>query len=170
MRVVPAIVTLGAASLAIAAGIACSEPAGPPPTVSHARATEGAWIPPSATVKAIMAGAIDPAADALWQSVGTVITAARTEERAPSGLSEWQGLERQAIALGEGAKALLNVSHSLEEQGWRDQAEALQKASQVALAATRARNATALFESGEAIAIACDGCHERYWKEPGATP
>jgi hypothetical protein len=170
MRLVPVILALGAASLAAAAGIAWSRHAEPSRPAINARAAERARIPPSATVKEIMAGVIDPAADALWQSVGTVITAARTEEHAPSSAPEWQRLERQAIALGDGAKALLNVPHALDEQGWRDHAEALQKASQVALAATRARSAAALFESGEALVNACDGCHERYWKDPGATP
>jgi hypothetical protein len=172
MRVVPVILTLGAVSVAAAAGIAWQNHADRAPAASSAHASEVGRIPPSATVKAIMTGVIDPSADALWQSVGTVITAARTEERAPSSVPEWQRLERQAIALGDGAKALLHVPQApkFDEQGWREQAEALQKASQVALAATRARNATALFESGEAIVNACDGCHEKYWKDPGGTP
>jgi hypothetical protein len=170
MRIVPVILTLGVASLAAAAGIAWSRRAETLPPASSARPTESARIPPGATVKEIMAGVIDPAADALWESVGTVITASRTEEHAPSSAPEWQRLEGQAIALGEGAKSLLDARRALNEQAWRDQAEALHKASQVALAATRARNTTALFESGEAIVNACDGCHERYWKLPGATP
>ncbi len=101
MRIVPVILTLGVASLAAAAGIAWSRRAEPAPPAGSARPTESARIPPDATVREIMAGVIDPAADALWESVGTVITASRTEEHAPSSAPEWQRLEGQAIALGE---------------------------------------------------------------------
>src|ERR1700732_1176224 len=53
----------------------------------------------SATVKDIMDSMIDPSADALWDSVATIVSAAGTEERAPHTDEEWTNVRHHAIQL-----------------------------------------------------------------------
>lgn len=122
-----------------------------------------AAVPLPATVREVMATSIDPAADALWESVGTTVTSDGVEERAPKSDDEWRELERQALRLGDGARALLAPALVRDAGPWRDFARALETASLVSLQAARARNRDAIFESGEGILKACDSCHEQYW-------
>src|SRR3989449_8325236 len=62
---------------------------------------------PTATVKDIMDSIVDPSADALWDSVGTTISAAGTEQRAPHTDEEWANLRRRTVQLIEATNLLL---------------------------------------------------------------
>lgn len=120
-------------------------------------------VPPDATVKAVMAGFVDPSADALWEAVGSEVTVAGARDWVPVDDAAWVALVRSAATLGAGANALLVSPRVKDETAWRDAATALLSASRVARRAAEARDAKALFASGEAIVNACDSCHEQYW-------
>jgi hypothetical protein len=62
---------------------------------------------PTATIQDLMDSEVDPAADFIWDSVGTVITAAGTENRQPRTDEQWSELRRKAIILVEAANLLL---------------------------------------------------------------
>lgn len=120
-----------------------------------------------ATVAEIMTQFIDPAADAIWASVGSSVTRAGTEERAPQGADEWLGVRRHALMLAESAN-LLVVGHRAQRGGeWTIRAQALRNAALRVIAATEARSADDLLAAGEQVTIACDQCHQRFWDETG---
>jgi hypothetical protein len=52
---------------------------------------------PIAGVKQLMQGIIDPNADAIWDAVDSIDTAAGTEERRPRIRAEWAALRNSAI-------------------------------------------------------------------------
>jgi hypothetical protein len=142
----------------------------------------------SATVKDIMDSMIDPSADALWDSVATIVSAAGTEERAPHTDEEWTNVRHHAIQLVEATNLLLIPDRHVAKPGekaenpevelapeeiekrinedramWITLAHGLHDAALPALRATEARNPQALFDAGEQIDTACENCHQKYW-------
>src|SRR4051812_21862298 len=60
-----------------------------------------------ADVKQLMQAMIDPAADALWDKSGYVITAAGMQQRLPRNDDEWTAARNDAITLTEAANLLM---------------------------------------------------------------
>jgi hypothetical protein len=142
----------------------------------------------SATVKDIMDSMIDPSADALWDSVATIVSAAGTEERAPQTDEEWTIVRHHAIRLVEATNLLLIPDRHVAKPGekaenpevelapeeiekrinedratWITLVHGLHDAALPALRATEAKNPQALFDAGEQIDTACENCHQKYW-------
>jgi cytochrome c556 len=143
---------------------------------------------PTATVKDIMDSMVDPSADALWESVETLVNAKGTTERRPSTDEEWAALHRRAVELVEATNLLLmegrhvakpgekaenkDVELSPEEieaiinqdrKSWTEFAHKLHDAALPALRAVENRNADALLDAGGDIDTACENCHLKYW-------
>lgn len=142
------------------------------------------------TVQQVMATRVDPAADALWASVSTVITAAGTEERQPRSAAEWQAVRRSAETLVQGTAALMvprlrvsGIGLAIEDASvpgierpediqkaidadpkrFTDAASRLRAAALEALKAIDARSAEKLVEAGGDMDEACEACHLTYW-------
>ena len=148
---------------------------------------------PTATVKDIMTSVIDPEADALWNSVATIVSASGTEEREPRTDEDWATVRRSAIQLVE-ATNLLRVPGRLvarpgeksenprielqpetiqkmiaeDPAGWSELVDRLHDAAAPALKAIDAKDVKGLFDAGDQIEHACEACHQRYWYPPGA--
>ena len=143
---------------------------------------------PTATIKDIMDSLVDPSADALWESVATIVTAAGTDERKPRTDEEWTTVRRHAVRLVEATNLLLmegrrvaaatdksqNPNIELEpgqietliaqdRTAWINFAHALHDAAMPALKAIDAKNAAGLLDAGEGIDTACENCHLKYW-------
>ena len=172
------------ASLAFTA--ACHRPAETP-----AQAPQPASPPeyfPTATVKDLMQSVVDPSADVVWLSVTTVQSAKGTVETAPHTDEEWTKVRHGAIALTEAANLLMVPGRHVARPGeksetpgielepsemevlitkdlnaWHKRAKALHEAGLAALQAIDARDAQKVFEVGEQIERACEGCHSQYW-------
>ena len=124
--------------------------------------TAQAALTPVASVKQIMKGVVGPAAAAVFNSVGSTITAAGIENKAPRTDEEWEQVGNSAAALIESGNLLQLGTRAVDTGDWVKMSQALIAASQVALRATEARNADELLASGEAINESCDNCHRRY--------
>lgn len=145
-------------------------------------------LQPEATIKDIMDSMVDPAADVLWQSVATIVSAAGTEERQPRTDDDWKMVHRNAVILVEATNLLKmegrHVAKSREKSenpgielepeqmeklinddrpAFIKFAQALHDAALPALRATEDRNVTALLDAGETIDTACENCHLKYW-------
>ena len=143
---------------------------------------------PVATVRDIMTGMLEPSAEAIWQSVATVITATGTEERAPRTDEEWAALRRHALQLVEASNLLQMPGRAMarageqsafpgielgpeeiqalvdkDRAGWLMRARALGTALAPTLDAINAKNAKLLEEAGEPLDTACENCHLQYW-------
>ena len=163
--------------------------------VGACRAQQPADYRPTATVKDIMDSIVDPSADALWDSVGTTISAAGTEQRAPHTDEEWANLRRRTVQLIEATNLLLipgrHVARPREKaedpkiqlapeqiealinedrQAWTRRAHGLHDAAVEAQKAIEARNAEALLDAGDVLDKACENCHLTYWypRKPAA--
>jgi hypothetical protein len=143
---------------------------------------------PTSTIKDLMDSLVDPSADALWDSVATVVSAAGTEERQPRTPEEWANVRRRAISLVEATNLLIMEGRHVAKPGekaeneevelgpeeieklingdratWVMNAHALNDAAMVALKAIDAKNAAGLLDAGEGIDTACENCHLKYW-------
>ncbi len=139
-----------------------------------------------ATVQELMDTRIDPAADALWDSVAFIASAKGEEDRRPRTPQQWAAVRRNATALIQGASDLelsgrrvsaaetapgpgelraAEIQHLIEADpaAFAKRARALQVATRTALAAIDLEDADALMNAGGVIDAACEACHVVYW-------
>jgi hypothetical protein len=152
---------------------------------------------PRPSIQDIMAGKVDPAADALWESVSSETTQNGIEEKQPRSDAEWQAVRSHAVALIDAGKLLaaaeLPVTHGgrkvedahvpgvlaaadveqairKDRAGFEARARDLQEAAGQALAAIDARKPARLLAAGGNIDKACKRCHVAYWYPNAAAP
>jgi hypothetical protein len=147
-----------AAALGLLALAACAEPPPPPPPFK-----------PVATTVELMHSVVDPAADVLWGSVGSIVTMEGTEDFFPRTEEEWIVIENAATVLMESGNLLMIGDRAQDDGEWMTMSADLVDAGQIALAAARSRNPDEIFRIGGDVYAACDACHQRYWVE-GADP
>lgn len=142
----------GQATLLLVVGIvltSCGGPA-PPPLRLHA------------DVKQLMAAVVDPAADVVWEAVGTIDTADGTEEIRPRDDEEWDHVAQAAWVLTESANSLMVGNRPKDTTDWMRFAQEFSDISLKAARAAEARDAEALFTAGSDIYLACTACHSQY--------
>ncbi len=133
-----------------------------------------------------MSGRVDPAADALWDSVATIVSAKGIEERRPRTAAQWQAVRGQALTLieaadllgmrgvrvtgksaapGPGELSAPDIQRRIDanHEAFAGLASALRIATQQALAAIDARDPRQLMDAGGVIDTACEACHLSYW-------
>jgi hypothetical protein len=166
---------------------------GETPAAGGATATFGA----TGTLQDLMSGLVDPSADILWESVGTIVSAAGTDERQPRTAEEWNEVRHAAVNLIEATNLLtvpgrhvVGAGQALADEGiagnlsstqiqsmidsdratFNGYAAGLNAAAKLALQAIEARNKDGLLAAGEAMDQACESCHLKYWYPNAALP
>ena len=129
---------------------ACGEPEGPP-------------FKPMVDVKRLMVSIVDPAADVLWDSVGTVISEEGVDEWYPKTDEEWAAVENSAIVLMESGNLLMIGERARDQTAWMQMSRQMIDAAAEALAAAESKDPDAVFAVGETVYFACDRCHGLYW-------
>ena len=132
------------AGAVLTAGCA-SEPSGPP-------------LEPVADVAQLMRNILDPAADAVWDSSGTIITA---EE--PETDEDWAVVINGAMTIAEGANLLMIGDRARDQEGWMQLSLGMSEAAMLVHEAAEARDAQRVFDLGETLYRSCDRCHNLYW-------
>jgi hypothetical protein len=149
----------------------------------------------TASIQEIMASIVDPAADTLWESVGSTSSAKGFEVREPRTDEEWQQKRRSAITLIESTNLLMmegrriipvggkmadeglpGVLNAAEAQQHLDAqratfvqfASALHEVGEKMLKAVDAKNPAAMVEVGTAMDEVCESCHTTFWYPSGA--
>jgi hypothetical protein len=141
-----------------------------------------------ATIKDLMLGLIDTSADVVWLSVTTTVSDKGIVEVRPQNDEEWEQVRYGGLRLAEAANLLMipgrktarpgeksiapGVELEPEEMdvlinkdlaGWNMRAKALHDAAMEAVRAAEKHDADKIFEVGETIEHACEGCHRQYW-------
>lgn len=109
-----------------------------------------------------MAAVVDPAADVVWESVGTIVTAEGTEEIKPRDAEEWTQVAQAAWVLTESANSLMIGNRPKDTSDWMRFAQELSDASVKAARAAESHDADALFTAGGDVYLTCTACHEKY--------
>lgn len=158
--------------------------------VSCAKQKPEAEYRPTTTIRDLMDGVVDPAADTIWNSVGTTISKEGTDEKAPHTDEEWGTVRNGAIELLEASNLLqipgrhvampgqlnnqgielqppqIETLITQDRQAWITFAHGLHDAATQALNAVDAKDPARVLESGDAIDSACEHCHQKYWYPP----
>lgn len=112
-----------------------------------------------ADVQQLMLTVVAPAAEVYWDSVGTIMTLAGTEEIAPKTFQEWEAVRNAAMTVAESGNLLLMPGRIQEDQLWTELSLAMIASGRVALAAAQVRDAEAVFEAGGELYTVCNDCH-----------
>jgi hypothetical protein len=150
-----------AGALASLSALAACDPSPPPPPLPPFK--------PIATTAELMHAVVDPSADVLWASVGSVVTTEGVENFFPRTEDEWIRIENAATTLMESGNLLMIGERAQDQAEWMTLSQGLVDAGKLALTAAQSRNPDEIFKIGGDVYAACDGCHQRYWKE-GADP
>ena len=109
-----------------------------------------------------MLNVLDPAADGIWEAVGTVMTVDGTFEKAPSNDDEWAVVRMNAIQLAESGNLLMMPARTGGSAEWVTHAQDLTTQSLRALKAAEAKDKDALFTIGGDIYDVCTNCHKQF--------
>ena len=109
-----------------------------------------------------MASVADPAADVIWESVGTIYTKEGVFEKKPETDEDWNGVRAGAITLVEVGNLLMLPARSGGNEEWIKLAQAMIAQSQRAMKAAEARDRQAVFDTGADVYEACVNCHKRF--------
>lgn len=115
----------------------------------------------------LMESMFDPTADTIWESVGTIVTAEGTFEKAPQTDEEWDVVRAASISLAEAGNLLMLPQRSGGSDEWNKLAQALTEQSLRSMKAAEAKDKTALFNVGADLYESCVNCHKRF--HPGVT-
>ncbi len=150
---------------------------------------------PTATIQDIMDTMVDPPADYLWGSTGSIATAAGIEDKSPKNDEDWLKARYQALILIESTNLLLIEGRRVaddpldaEEKGDIEDPAEIQKAidanraafngfagrlhdvATTMLKAVDAKDIAALEAAGEDLDAACEQCHRTFWYPNAVEP
>jgi hypothetical protein len=117
---------------------------------------------PVTDVNETMLWILDPAADKIWDSAGTIITAQGRTELAPTTAAGWEEVLQAAAVLAEAGNLLMLPGRSAGAD-WNEYSAGLINAGQLAMAAAQQQDSDALFDAGGRIYQVCKACHDQYW-------
>jgi hypothetical protein len=143
---------------------------------------------PTATVKDLMDGFIDPSADVVWNAVATVVDAKGVHDQIPKTDEEWAQARLGALKVIEGANLLMMPGRKVarpheksevpgvelepevietninnDRATWVKLAKSLHDATMEALRGIDAKDGPAVIVAGERMDQACEACHAHYW-------
>lgn len=113
----------------------------------------------------LMEWIVDPAADVVWGSVGTIVDEKGTTELAPANDEEWNAVRNAAALIAESGNLLMLESRAADQDAWMQFASGLIDAGVLAMKAAEARDVDALFDAGGQIYNVCASCHRQYVDE-----
>ena len=172
-------------SLLLLSIVACRQVAQAP---TPAQASAQPEYTTEATIKDLMLGLIDTSADVVWLSVTTTVSDKGIVEVRPQNDEQWEEVRYGALRLAEASNLLMipgrkvarpgeksvapgvelepeemDVLIGKDRPGWNKRAKALHDAAMLAVRAAESHDADKIFEVGETIEHACEGCHRQYW-------
>jgi hypothetical protein len=117
---------------------------------------------PVVDTKLLMQAVVDPAADAVWEATGWIITADGIQQRQPKDAEAWTVVRNQAVALTEAGNLLMMAPRAKDGGEWMKRAAEMIAQGEAAIHAAEARDWDKLFSVGGDIYEACSACHEGY--------
>jgi hypothetical protein len=117
---------------------------------------------PVADMKQLMNAVVDPAADVIWGSVGTIVSAEGTVERSPQTDEEWTAVLNSAFVITESGNLMMMGSRAKDSGEWMRHSQALIDVGIRTVKAAEARDKDAIFTLGGDIYEVCANCHQTY--------
>ena len=139
-------------STAICLLAACTEPAD---------TTQAAGYEPIVDTQQFMNWIIDPNADVIWGSAGSIATLAGVEDLAPTTQEGWDTARNAAATLAEIGNLLQIPGHSRGED-WNEIARGLTATAVLLIDAAENKNDQQVFDYGGQLYNVCVACHQLY--------
>jgi hypothetical protein len=111
----------------------------------------------------LMHQVIEPAADVIWSSAGTIDTAEGRQDLAPTTEMGWLATKSAAAMLVESGNLLKLPARSESRSDWVEIATGLSSVGHKLMDAAEKENADTIFEEGGNLYNVCVACHTRYW-------
>ena len=115
-----------------------------------------------ATTAQLMGRILDPHADIVWASVGSVITEKGEQQLAPKTDDEWTAVRNAAVTVAETGNLLLLAPHARDQGDWAAMTRKMIAEANKCVEATEAKDLETLFTAGGDMYIACSECHAKY--------
>jgi len=109
----------------------------------------------------LMEAVVDPSADVIWDSVGTIITAEGEEHIRPKNDEEWMAVRNAAVAVAESGNLLMMSPRAVDAE-WVRISQAMVDTGARAIQAAEAQNVDQVFDVGGEIYAVCTNCHSKY--------
>ena len=122
----------------------------------------------TADVAELMHHVIEPAADVVWDSAGSVVTIDGERSLAPTDEAGWESVVHSAVVLSESGNLLMlpgRVPPDAEVTDWNESANGLSRISKKVKLAAEQQDEGALFDAGGELYNVCVSCHQAYWRE-----
>lgn len=113
----------------------------------------------------LMEWILDPAADVIWDSVGTIITTAGREDIRPETEEQWNAVRNAGAVVAESGNLLMMDPRAEDHGDWMQISQGLVDAGVLAIKAAEARDTDAVFDAGGRIYNVCASCHQQYVEE-----
>jgi hypothetical protein len=199
MRTSVRIATLLSVLLAAPGALDAQQPSPARPAATRRPAPSSGFVL-TGSIKELMHGLIDPAADAIWDSVSFDITAAGVVETVPRTNDDWYAVRRHALLIAESANLLrlpgrrvapaapipsladeppapedlppeqIQILIDRDRARFARLSQGLIDAAVLAIKAADARSVDRLSEAGDLLDRACESCHIEYWYPKGQAP
>tara|TARA_B100000929_G_C15404137_1_gene385632 strand:+ start:426 stop:854 length:429 start_codon:yes stop_codon:yes gene_type:complete len=119
----------------------------------------------SLDVEQLMHYVLEPAADIVWDSAGTIATLEGVEDLAPTTDEGWFRVQHAAAVVTESGNLLLMPGRAEDGNDWREISLGLVSTGTALMNAAEEQNADAIFDLGGQLYNVCVACHQRYWME-----
>src|SRR5262245_27291021 len=134
-------------------------------TLSACAGSGGSQLPPFkpiADTGTLMESFIEPSADVIWLSVGSIVSAAGEEHIRPQSEEEWTKVLNAAVAVSEAGNLLMMEPRARDADEWMRLSKAMVDTGAEAIKAAQAKDPDAVFEAGAQIYAVCSNCHAKY--------
>lgn len=111
--------------------------------------------------KQMMDWILDPLADVIWGSAGTITTLEGVEDLAPTTQEGWDAVRNAAATLAEAGNLLQIPGHS-RGADWNEIARGLTSTAVLLIDAAENKNADQVFDYGGQLYNVCVSCHQLY--------
>tara|TARA_B100001179_G_C18569320_1_gene394347 strand:- start:1022 stop:1459 length:438 start_codon:yes stop_codon:yes gene_type:complete len=111
----------------------------------------------------LMAYLLDPAAEAIWNSAGYVITEEGEFNLEPTDQEGWDKVKHGAKVISESSHLLSMPNRAVDNVQWVTFSMALKEMGERALQAAEKKDSEELFKVGADLYQVCVACHQIYW-------
>jgi hypothetical protein len=114
------------------------------------------------SMKDLMKHVVDPAADIVWASSGTVVDAHGTTDLSPTTPEGWANIENHSAMVAESSNLLMLPGRARDDPEWDRFARLLHDAATASMRAAEHHDRADLVRTGGDIYWACTQCHKRF--------
>ena len=109
----------------------------------------------------LMNWVLDPSADVIWGSAGSIVTEEGEQDLAPVDAEGWTKVRHAAAVLIEGGNLLMMPGRT-RGADWDEFARGMTTMAERAMSAAEEEDADVLFEVGGQLYNVCVACHQHY--------